>query len=177
MYSKGAWFPIPLCKIVSLKYIWPKMTVNIWKSCMSTAVKKLWDRSDPRSYERYWTSTWSAKSLKANETSAGYKVSENFSPPRLLLWQTAFRLSVYFVKPPFREIGAGWGSMGVRCVLGGVGSLHIFCSFLSFVIFFLPKIFKFILKYWSVCLSRRKKNLWGAQRPFWLSCVLWIRLD
>ena len=26
--------------------------------------------------------------------------------------------------------------MGVRCVLGGVGSLHIFCSFLSFVIFF-----------------------------------------
>ena len=108
MYSKGAWFPIPLCKIDSLKNIWPKMTVNIWKSCMCTAVKKLWDRSDPRS----------------------------FSPPRLLLWQTAFRLSVYFVKPPFREIGAGWGSMGIRCVLGGVGSLHIFCSFLSFVIFF-----------------------------------------
>ena len=45
-------------------------------------------------------------------------------------------MSVYSEEPPFRAIGAGWGRMGVKCVLGGGRLLHIFCSFFFFFNFF-----------------------------------------
>ena len=62
-------------------------------------------------------------------------------------------MSVYSEEPPFRAIGAGWGRMGVKCVLGGGRLLHIFCSFFFFFNFFFTQgilIHSQILKCWSV---------------------------